>query len=270
MNQLEESYLMHYGVKMRSGRYAYGSGKRPHQHDKKFRDAVRSVKRDLDNSYQPFKEEPVNIQSVKSRSGLSDREAIACVDLAEKKFREAKKHEPKITRDVVSTVVKAGGNMYGLKNRLKQPSSIAGKIGSDSKDKGISLQDASKGIRDTIRYTAVSNDKDFVNNYNKIIKDLDKKGYTETKCKNYFDLYSKGVVKHKAVQSNFRNKDGVEFELQFQTPASQAAKELKIPIYEERRKQGISPKRAIELERKMEELAESVPNPPDVMKIRSK
>ena len=32
MNQLEESYLMHYGVKMRSGRYKYGTGDRPYQH----------------------------------------------------------------------------------------------------------------------------------------------------------------------------------------------------------------------------------------------
>ena len=32
MNQLEENYLMHYGVKMRSGRFKYGSGERPYQH----------------------------------------------------------------------------------------------------------------------------------------------------------------------------------------------------------------------------------------------
>lgn len=45
---------------------------------------------------------------------------------------------------------------------------------------------------------------------------------------------------HKAVQCTYQNKDGYKFELQFQTPSSQAAKELKTPIYEERRKVGIS------------------------------
>jgi hypothetical protein len=32
MNELEEKYLMHFGIKMRSGRYKYGSGDRPYQH----------------------------------------------------------------------------------------------------------------------------------------------------------------------------------------------------------------------------------------------
>ena len=73
---------------------------------------------------------------------------------------------------------------------------------------------------------------------------------------------------HKAVQCTYRNKDGYEFELQFQTPASQAAKELKIPIYEERRKSGISEQRARELESQMKQLAENVKDPPDIYKIK--
>lgn len=32
MNNLEESYLIHYGIKKRSGRYKYGTGERPYQH----------------------------------------------------------------------------------------------------------------------------------------------------------------------------------------------------------------------------------------------
>ena len=55
--------------------------------------------------------------------------------------------------------------MYGLEFRLKQPTSLAAKIGADSKEKNISFEDASKGIRDAIRYTAVSDTKNFVNNY---------------------------------------------------------------------------------------------------------
>ena len=73
---------------------------------------------------------------------------------------------------------------------------------------------------------------------------------------------------HKAVQCTNKNKDWYEFELQFQTPASQASKELKNPIYEERRKAGISEKRAIELEARMRELAESVEDPPYIERIK--
>ena len=44
--------------------------------------------------------------------------------------------------------------------------------------------------------------------------------------------------------------------------------ELKIPIYEERRKAGISEKRALELEARMRELAESVEDPPYIERIK--
>ena len=74
---------------------------------------------------------------------------------------------------------------------------------------------------------------------------------------------------HKAVQSTFRDKNGNVFELQFQTPSSQAAKELKLPLYEERRKVGINEIRAKELESGMLYLANMVEDPKDIDLILS-
>ena len=74
---------------------------------------------------------------------------------------------------------------------------------------------------------------------------------------------------HKAVQSTFRDKSGNVFELQFQTPSSQAAKELKLPLYEERRKVGINEIRAKELESDMLYLAKKVKDPKDIDLILS-
>ena len=159
--------------------------------------------------------------------------------------------------------------MYGLEYRLKQPTSMAGKIASDAKEKNISYNEAANGIKDSIRYTSVSNTKDFVKNYNAIKTDLEKKGYSEIKCKNYFNLFKQGKVMHKAVQSTFRDKIGNIFELQFQTPSSQAAKELKLPLYEERRKVGINEIRAKELESGMIYLAKKVKDPKDIDLILS-
>ena len=159
--------------------------------------------------------------------------------------------------------------MYGLEYRLKQPTSMAGKIASDAKEKNISYKEAANGIKDSIRYTSVSNTKDFVKNYNAIKTDLEKKGYSEIKCKNYFDSFKQGKVMHKAVQSTFRDKSGNVFELQFQTPSSQAAKELKLPLYEERRKVGINEIRAKELESGMIYLAKKVKDPKDIDLILS-
>ena len=74
---------------------------------------------------------------------------------------------------------------------------------------------------------------------------------------------------HKAVQSTFMDKSGNVFELQFQTPSSQAAKELKLPLYEERRKVGINDIRAKELESGMLYLANRVKDPKDIDLILS-
>lgn len=235
--------------------------------DDEFSATEQMVKKRLTNRYSGFNKKNIDIQDVKARGNLTDIEAIRCSALAVKKFNEASKLEPKITQDVVESVSRSGGKMYGLEYRLKQPTSIGAKIGSDSKDKGLSFTDASNGIKDAIRYTAVSDDKNFVRNYHKIKNDLNEKGYVETRCKNYFNLYDRGESMHKSIQCTYKNKDGYEFELQFQTPSSQAAKELKIPIYEERRKAGITEQRAKELESQMRDLAERVPNPKNVSSI---
>ena len=46
-------------------------------------------------------------------------------------------------------------------------------------------------------------------------------------------------------------------------------KELKIPIYEERRKTGISDKRKNELENQMADLAKYIQTPNDISKIKT-
>lgn len=236
--------------------------------DREFELAEGSVIRRLSNNYEKFNKQAIDISAVKARGGLNNSESLKCVSLASKKFAEASRQEPQITKDIVNAVSNSQCKMYGLEFRLKQPASLAAKIGADSKEKNISFEDASKGIRDAIRYTAVSDTKNFVNNYSSIKKSLEDKGYSETRCKNFFEKYKRGEVMHKAVQCTYKNKDGYEFELQFQTPASQAAKELKIPIYEERRKAGISEKRALELEARMRDLAESVEDPPYIERIK--
>lgn len=238
--------------------------------DKEFNSTEKNIKSKLTNKYSKFIKEKINIKSVQDRSNLNAIDSIQCSILATKKFNEASKIEPKITKDVVNSVKLSGCKMYGLENRLKQPTSMAGKIGSDSKEKQISFEDASKGIKDAIRYTAISDDRNFVKNYNSIKNNLTKNGYIETRCKNYFDMYNNGESMHKAVQCVYSDKNGYLFELQFQTLSSQAAKEIKLPLYEERRKSGISDQRAIELESKMRDLAEHVNDPPNISSIKNK
>ena len=44
MNPIAEDILMHYGVKRRSGRYPWGSGKNPYQHSGDFLSRVEELK----------------------------------------------------------------------------------------------------------------------------------------------------------------------------------------------------------------------------------
>lgn len=276
MNSVAEEIndiLVHHGVKGQKWgvrRYQNKDGSLTAAGKKRnaeFKKAENEVIRKLSNTYSKFDKKPINIYEVKSRGNINDNDVKICVKLANEKFNEAFSIEPKITKDVVSSVSNSGCSMYGLEYRLKQPTSLAGKIASDSKEKRISFEESAKQIKDSIRYTSVSNNEDFVSNYYSIKNDLKSKGYEEIKCKNYFESYKNGKSMHKSVQSVFMDTDGNMFELQFQTPSSQAAKELKIPLYEERRKNGISELRAKELESNMRELANKVKDPSNINDI---
>ena len=112
---------------------------------------------------------------------------------------------------------------------------MAGKISADAKEDGISIEQAASKIKDSVRYTAVFEDSGFVDGYNKVKAELEAKGYTETRCKNFFQMYEDGTSCQKAVQCVFTNKDGLFFELQFHTYSTQGAKEVNHPFYEEQR-----------------------------------
>lgn len=183
-------------------------------------------------------------------------------------YEKAKRDEPAITSKVKSVAKAAGCKMYGLEHRLKTKESLARKINADSIEKNIVSEQAAKDIKDSLRYTMIQNNKDFTKSYFKVKELLEKSGYKEIKCKNYFDQYVKGLAKHKQVTSVFQS-DDKKFEIQFQTPESILAKEKKTPIYEERRKPGLSQARQRELEQIMVKLMDPVPIPNGVLKIKS-
>ena len=189
--------------------------------------------------------------------------------VAEKLYSDAEKKSKKITKDVENAAKRAGGEMHGLENQLKTKDSIERKLNKKINEKSMDITEAANSIKDTVRYTVIAPTNKFVNMYYDFKADMANKGYSETSCDNYFDKFSRGEVKHKAVQSNFADKDGYEFEVQFHTPESQDAKDKKLPLYNERRTTGISERRAKELEKQMEDLAMNIPDPEGVHDILS-
>lgn len=276
---MNNDYLIHYGIKGQKwgvrrfqnedGSLTKAGRERYRTTNKRFSDAERYVKGKMTNRLEKIVKQPIDISEVKKRGNLNTNEALQCIELAKKIYVRLHKKEPAITKDVISSSKESLCTMYGLEYRMKQPTSIASKIGSDAKEKNISFEDASKEIKDVIRYTSISDDEKFVKSYLLMKQHLLEKGYSEITCKNFFQMYKDGLVKHKSVQSIYEDDSGCRFELQFHTPSSQAAKNLKIPLYEERRKRGISSVRKRELEKQMTDLAEYVSYPENVMDIVS-
>lgn len=216
-----------------------------------------------------FRPDKIDLALIQKRGDLTVGEAKRCAELATYIFDRARIVEPKVTNDVLNSVKDNDAFMYGLDNRLKQPNSLASKIGAKSKEKNISLVQASESINDVIRYTTILGDDSFINQYEKIKKDLYNKGYNEIKCRNYFSLFEDGKVKHKSVQCIYINNDGIPFEIQYQTTASQAVKNLKIPLYEEARNIKTGEKRKKQIEQMMYKMAMDIPNPKNIQAIKS-
>lgn len=277
---IEDNTLIHYGISGQKwgvrrfqnlDRTRTEEGKLRYRESlsQEFEETERLVREKSSNRYSGFVERKANIDEIRKRGKLSIKEAVRCSVIANRIFNKSSSVEPQITRDVVSCASQSGCKMFGLENRLKQPGSLAAKIGQEANEKNVTFEKASESINDSIRYTAISNERDYVSNYESIKQKLNELGYREIKCRNYFYLYSLGKVQHKSVQCIFIDRDGNRFELQFHTPSSQAAKELKIPLYEEARETGIGEARKSYLEMHMHDLAERIPDPRNVYTIKS-
>lgn len=230
---------------------------------------VQQVRKECSNAYSAIKKEDVDIDKVKQRGGCDDAEAQACVKLADNIFAKASAAEPQITNDVVSAVAANSGQMYGLSHRMKQTTSMAGKISADAKEDGISIEAAASKIKDSVRYTAIFEDGDFVAGYNSVKSELEAKGYTETRCKNFFQMYSDGTSCQKAVQCVYTNKEGLSFELQFHTYSTQGAKNVNHPFYEEQRAATTTDRRKSQLNAAMTQISSYSAVPDGVLDIKA-
>lgn len=230
---------------------------------------VAKVRGACSNEYSPIAKEPVNMAKVKERGGCDDAEAKKCVGLADQVFSKAAAAEPQITKDVVSVVGDNGGKMYGLAHRMKQPTSMAGKIAADAKEDGISVEQAAGKIKDAVRYTAVFESKGFVSGYANVKSKLESQGYEEVRCKNFFEKYENGTSCQKAVQCVYKNKSGQMFELQFHTYETQGAKEVNHKYYEEQRAVGTTQRRSKALNDAMTKISSYSEVPDGVLGIKS-
>ena len=232
------------------------------------------IDREKSNELREFRKEKLDEEKVRDRGGLTREEAREASKEAERIYGIAEKVEPQISKDLIDSVSKYDGKMYGLDFRLKQPTSLAGKIGADfkeSKGSGATMGMYADNIKDAVRYTAILNENSFVKEYNGIKADLENKGYKEFRCKNFYKMYNEDKSCQKAIQCVYENKDGYKFELQFHTNNSQGAKDvnhLDLKLYDRYREATTSRGEKVALYGQMCEIAELVRNPDEIYTIK--
>lgn len=171
--------------------------------------------------------------------------------------------EPNITQDMTAIVKQVGVVLSGLEHRLKSQESLHRKVASEVL-KGRELDNILPKMRDIIRYTAILDEVNFVDQYKAVIDGLEQAGYKIVAVKNTWqDGQSyKGI-------NTFVEKDGVVFELQYHTQDSFTLKNGKLhTLYEEFRLDETSLERKNELWLQMVQLSAKIKQPNNIEKIK--
>lgn len=180
---------------------------------------------------------------------------------AKELYNEAKKNEPGISADIREAVESTGGRLEGFDYRLKTEDSLLRKLRSEVNLGGLTLEQASSGLYDLVRYTSVADELTLVSHYHSLVENLSAKGYNVVRVKNTLkDPYAS----YRGVNTVVEAPGGYKFELQFHTPKSLEIKEINHKLYEEQRLDTTSKERKAELAKEMSKNAMAIPTPKDI------
>ena len=183
---------------------------------------------------------------------------------AQQLYDAAQKAEPDVTA-VLRSLESDKAHLEGLENRLKTLESTGRKILTNAHDMEISIEEASKTITDSLRYTFVIEDSDYVDMTRLITDTLIAGGYTVYSFRNY---WAKKDVAYQGINALFMSKDGVIFELQYHTPDSYETKGEKTHAYYEIiRSETATDEERAEAKKKHDALFELIPVPDGVEAI---
>lgn len=202
---------------------------------------------------------------------------------AQEKYKKDLENEPKITNDLCDIADSIGTGMFGLPYRMKSAGDkmidgkpvcrIAEKIEEnqlEAKRNGgnDTYEAATDRLSDLVRYTQACTPDNLVDNAEKTMAELEKRGYKPVKVKNTWESFNKKNP-YRGVNCVFESPEGTRFELQFHTAESLVGKEVQHGWYEEYRTSGIDPRRKAELGNRMYENMASMTTPRDIGRIKN-
>lgn len=167
---------------------------------------------------------------------------------------KAKEMDKNITPDVTKTIEKFGGKLEGLEYKIKSVDSIKEKLIKNTMN-----------IKDSLRFSSITNKEHIVQHYFNSIDELKKKGYNIVAVKNSWLQKSNS---YKGININLA-KDDFIFEIQFHTPESFDMKHnILHDSYEKYRRLDHNSLEARKLNKKMQMLSNGLVKPLNIERIK--
>ena len=226
---------------------------------------------------------------IKAPQGLGLPKTASVQVQAEKQaaglLAQAQKSEPAITADLTQAAKQNGGEMVGLKHRLKSQESLARKIADRTlqnadklTEKGTprnqaiqkAMQTQVGGTNDALRYTVSLSKQKYAKDVNQTLAALQKQGYNVQHTYDGWKLQgTPNDPGYRGLNVTLKSPNGQTFELQFHTPESFANKSAGHVLYEEARNPLTSTARKEQIRQIQVKEAENVPTPPNIEQLPS-
>lgn len=172
--------------------------------------------------------------------------------------------EPAVT-EVMKGFESDTAHLEGLEFRIKSKSSLQEKIARKVREKGLGVEEAAAGIADTLRYTLVIDDDEYVATTKAILDSLVEQGYSVAEFENH---WADVDYDYQGINTKLRCPEGLLIELQFHTPDSYDTKQEKThKYYEIIRSEDATEEEKAEAARIQHELFAQVPVPEGVMEF---
>lgn len=172
--------------------------------------------------------------------------------------------EPEITADMKAAA--GADRMVGLEFAVKGRDSLERKILSDAAEKGMSINDVTRNIGDSVRYTVQAHPLEYSHTVANTLKSLKSRGYELVEFRN---SWGAGGA-YQGINTNLRHqKTGTVLELQFHTPESFHTKQnVNHKLYEEARLRSTPQARVNELNAIMVANQAKIQIPPGAPRLR--
>lgn len=200
--------------------------------------ALREIDDNLKKS-NTFEEKPKQVdERVEYSEDINEKtqKYIIANEKAKQLIANAELEKELVQGDLLNLAKETGGKMEGLDFAIKGEESLTRKINDRTQDRHIEKIGIEKAINkvaskmnDVLRFTITFEPKVYVENYFKIVKELEIKGYKKTKA---FNAWFQGDGSYKGLNVTFETPTGQQFELQFHTNETFRVKSETHDLYE--------------------------------------